>query len=243
MMDTLRYWVTEMHVDGFRFDLAAALAREPHGVRSARRVLRHRCARTRCSSQVKLIAEPWDLGDGGYQVGNFPPGWAEWNDTYRDTVRAYWKGDGGLIGELAQPAVRLERPLRASGRGPDGEHQLRHRARRLHAARPRQLQRQAQRGQRRGQPRRRTQQPQLELRRRRPDRRSGDPRAARSARSAISSRRCCFSQGVPMLLAGDEIGRTQRGNNNAYCQDNEISWLDWNLDDDAQSAARVHAPA
>ena len=131
-------------------------------------------------SQVKLIAEPWDLGEGGYQVGNFPPGWAEWNDKYRDTMRAYWKGDGGLIGEFARRLTGLERPLRPQRPRAVRQHQLRHRARRLHAARPRDLQRQAQRGQRRGQPRRQRQQPVVELRRRRADRRPGDPRAARA---------------------------------------------------------------
>ena len=199
------------------------------------------CARIRCCRDVKLIAEPWDLGDGGYQVGNFPVGWAEWNDQYRDTMRAYWKGDGGLIGEFAQRLTGSSDLYNRERPRPVRQHQLRHRARRLHAARPRHLQREAQRGQRRGQPRRPRPQPVVELRRRRPDR-----RRRRSARCASASKRnflatLLLSQGVPMLLAGDEIGRTQQGNNNAYCQDNEIGWLDWALDDDAARAARVHA--
>ena len=101
LMDSLRYWVTEMHVDGFRFDLASSLARELHEVNRLGAffdILRQ----DPVLSRVKLIAEPWDLGEGGYQVGNFPPGWAEWNDKYRDTMRAYWKGDGGLIGEFSR---------------------------------------------------------------------------------------------------------------------------------------------
>ena len=116
-MDSLRYWVTEMHVDGFRFDLASALARELHDVDRLGAFFDVDRARTRCSSHVKLIAEPWDLGDGGYQVGNFPPGWAEWNDKYRDTMRAYWKGDGGLIGEFAQRLTGSQRPLRRAAAG------------------------------------------------------------------------------------------------------------------------------
>ncbi len=116
-MDSLRYWVTEMHVDGFRFDLASALARELHEVDRLGAffdILRQ----DPVLSQVKLIAEPWDLGEGGYQVGNFPPGWAEWNDKYRDTMRAYWKGDGGLIGEFARRLTGSSDLYGRSGRSP-----------------------------------------------------------------------------------------------------------------------------
>ena len=213
---------TEMHVDGFRFDLASALARELHEVDRLGAffdIMRQ----DPVLSQVKLIAEPWDLGDGGYQVGNFPPGWAEWNDQYRDTMRAYWKGDGGLIGEFAQPPHRLERPLRPQRPRPVREHQLHHRARRLHAARPRHLQRQAQRGQRRGQPRRQRRQPLVELRRRRPDRRSRRSTRCASARSATSSPRCCCRRACRCCSPATRSAARQRGNNNAYCQDNEIS--------------------
>ena len=110
IMDSLRYWVLEMHVDGFRFDLASTLARELHDVDrlSAFFDIIHQDP---VLSQVKLIAEPWDLGEGGYQVGNFPAGWAEWNGRYRDTIRRYWKGDGGQVAELAYSAVRQQRPL------------------------------------------------------------------------------------------------------------------------------------
>ena len=117
IMDSLRYWVTEMHVDGFRFDLASALARELHEVDRLGAffdIIRQ----DPVLSQVKLIAEPWDLGEGGYQVGNFPPGWTEWNDKYRDTMRAYWKGDGGLIGEFAQRLTGSSDLYERSGRSP-----------------------------------------------------------------------------------------------------------------------------
>ncbi len=145
-------------------------------------------------SQVKLIAEPWDLGEGGYQVGGFPPGWSDWNGRYRDAVRSYWKGDGGLVGELASRLSGSSDIFAPGGRGPTASDQLHHRARRLHAARPRELQRQAQRGERRGQPRRRVAQPQLELRRRRTDRRPGHPRAAAAADAQLPR--------DPLLLAG-----------------------------------------
>ena len=133
VMDSLRYWVTEMHVDGFRFDLASALARELHAVDRLSAffdILRQ----DPVLSRVKLIAEPWDLGAGGYQVGNFPVGWAEWNDKYRDTMRAYWKGDGGLIGEFAQRLTGSSDLYDRSRPRALRQHQLRHRARRLHAA-------------------------------------------------------------------------------------------------------------
>ena len=180
VMDSLRYWVTEMHVDGFRFDLASALARELHEVDRLGAffdIMRQ----DPVLSQVKLIAEPWDLGEGGYQVGNFPPGWAEWNDKYRDTMRALLEGRRRPDRRVRAAPHRLERSVRPQRPQPARQHQLRHRARRLHAARPGQLQRQAQRGERRGQSRRRRQQPVVELRRRGPDRRSRDQRAARAA--------------------------------------------------------------
>ena len=153
IMDSLRYWVLEMHVDGFRFDLAATLARELHEVNRLGAFL-DIIHQDPVLSQAKLIAEPWDLGEGGYQVGNFPVGWTEWNDRYRDTVRSYWKGDGGLIGDLAYRIDRVKRSLCAQRTAAVRQHQFRHRARRLHAARPGQLQRQTQRSQRRRQPRR-----------------------------------------------------------------------------------------
>ena len=140
IMDSLRYWVLEMHVDGFRFDLASALARELYDVDRLGSFF-DTIGQDPVLSQVKLIAEPWDIGSGGYQVGNFPPGWNEWNDKYRDTMRAYWKGDGGLDRGLRAPLHRLRRPVRGERPQAARQHQLRHRARRLHAAGPRQLQR------------------------------------------------------------------------------------------------------
>ena len=131
-MDSLRYWVLEMHVDGFRFDLASALAREFHDVDRLSAFF-DVIQQDPVVSQVKLIAEPWDLGEGGYQVGNFPGGWAEWNGKYRDAIRRYWKGDEGPGGRARLPAHGIERPLRA-GRPPAlRERQLRHCPRRLHA--------------------------------------------------------------------------------------------------------------
>jgi len=228
IMDSLRYWVLEMHVDGFRFDLASALARELHEVDRLGAFF-DVIAQDPVLSRVKLIAEPWDLGEGGYQVGNFPPGWTEWNDRYRDTVRAYWKGDGGRIGEFARRLTGSSDLYEASGRKPhasinfvtahDGfalADLVSYNEKRNHAN--------------------------LE------DNRDGndnnlswncgaegptdDPEVlelrARQRRNFIAT--LLLSQGVPMLLAGDEIGRTQQGNNNAYCQDNEISWVDWSLD-------------
>ena len=147
IMDSLRYWVTEMHVDGFRFDLAASLARQFLEV-DRLSVFFDLVHQDPVISQVKLIAEPWDLGPGGYQVGNFPPLWTEWNGKFRDTVRDYWRGEPHSLGEFAGPAVRVERPLRGERAGAVRLHQLRHRPRRLHAARPGLVQREAQRGQR-----------------------------------------------------------------------------------------------
>ena len=178
IMDSLRYWVIDCHVDGFRFDLASALARELYDVDrlSAFFDVIHQDP---VLSQVKLIAEPWDLGPGGYQVGNFPVLWTEWNGLYRDTMRDVWRGQTN-VGRVRLALHGLERPLRVRRAPPLGLDQLRHRARRLHAGRPRLLQPEAQRGQPRGQPRRHGRQPLLELRRRGPDRRPRDQRAARA---------------------------------------------------------------
>ena len=149
IMDSLRYWVLDMHVDGFRFDLAATLARELHDVDRLSAFF-DLIQQDPVISQVKLIAEPWDVGEGGYQVGNFPPLWSEWNGKYRDTVRDFWRGTDQTLAEFALPLHRQLRPLRGHRAPAVREHQLRHRARRLHAARSRLVQRQAQRGERRG---------------------------------------------------------------------------------------------
>ncbi len=170
LMDSLRYWVTEMHVDGFRFDLAATLARELHDVNKLSAFF-DTIHQDPTLADVKLIAEPWDVGEGGYQVGQFPVLWAEWNGIYRDTVRRFWKGDEGQLSNFAyrltgsSDLYQIRRPQALR------QHQLHHRPRRLHPLRPRQLQRQAQRGQRRRQPGRRRRQRLLEHGRRRPDRR------------------------------------------------------------------------
>ena len=186
IMDSLRYWVTEMHVDGFRFDLAATLARQFHEVDRLSAFF-DLVQQDPVVSQVKLIAEPWDVGDGGYQVGNFPPLWTEWNGKYRDTVRDFWRGEPATLGEFASRLTGSSRPLRARRPRADRVDQLRHRARRLHAARPGLLQREAQRGQRRGQQRRREPQPVLELRRRgrRPTTRTSSTLRARQQRNFL----------------------------------------------------------
>ena len=180
IMDSLRYWVTEMHVDGFRFDLASALARELHEVDRLAAFF-DLVQQDPVVSQVKLIAEPWDVGPGGYQVGNFPPLWTEWNGRYRDNVRDFWRGSPAPLGEFASRLTGLVGPVRVQRAPAVRLDQLRHRPRRVHAARPRLLRPQAQRGQRRGQPRRHRRQPLVELRRRGPHRRPDDPRAARTA--------------------------------------------------------------
>jgi glycogen operon protein len=227
IMDSLRYWVLEMHVDGFRFDLASALARELHEVDKLGAFL-DIIHQDPVISQVKLIAEPWDLGEGGYQVGNFPVGWTEWNGKYRDAVRAYWKGEGGLIGDLAYRLTGSSDLYEHSGRRPyasinfvtahDGFclHDLVSYGDKHNEAN--------QDGNQDGERHNLSWNCGVEGP-------SDDPEIAamrqRQKRNFLAT--LLFSQGVPMLLAGDEIGRTQQGNNNAYCQDNEISWLNWEL--------------
>ena len=127
-MDSLRYWVQVCHVDGFRFDLASTLGRGPQRLRSRRARSSPPMRQDPVLAQVKLIAEPWDIGPGGYQVGGFPPGWSEWNDRFRRTLRRYWAGEGNLIGELGAPHDRLRRPVRSRRPRPAREHQSRHRA-------------------------------------------------------------------------------------------------------------------
>ena len=225
IMDSLRYWVTEMHVDGFRFDLASTLARELYAVDRLSAFF-DLVQQDPVVSQVKLIAEPWDVGEGGYQVGNFPPLWSEWNGQYRDTIRDFWRGEPADAGRVRLSVHRQLRPVPGRLPTPDRLDQLRHRPRRVPAQRPRHVQREGQRGQRRRQPGRRVAQPVVELWDRRTDRRPRDPSpSGRQRRNLFAT--LLLSQGVPMILGGDELGRTQGGNNNAYCQDNEISWLDW----------------
>lgn len=227
IMDSLRYWVIEMHVDGFRFDLAAALARELHEVDQLGAFM-DIIHQDPILSQVKLIAEPWDLGEGGYQVGNFPVGWAEWNGKYRDVVRDYWRGEGGLMGQLAYRLTGSSDLYQRSGRSPhasinfitahDGftlydlvSHNEKHNAANLE-------------GNRDGDSHNRSWNCGAE----------SDTAVVEVLQLRLRQRRnflatLLLSQGVPMLLAGDEMGRTQWGNNNAYCQDNELSWINWDL--------------
>ncbi len=232
--DSLRYWATEMHVDGFRFDLATILGREPYGFDEGGGFL-DSCRQDPVLSSVKLIAEPWDCGPGGYQVGGFPPGWAEWNDRFRDTVRAFWKGDEGMVAPLSQCLTASGDRFNRRGRRPwasvnfitahDGftladlvSYNDKH-------------------NEANGE----------DNRDGHSDNRSWNCGAegptddadvlalrARQQRNMLAT--LLLSQGTPMLLAGDEIGRTQQGNNNAYCQDNDISWVQWSAIDDAGGA-------
>ncbi len=228
VMDSLRYWVTDMHVDGFRFDLAATLAREHHAVDrfgSFFDIL----SQDPVLSQVKLIAEPWDLGEGGYQVGNFPAGWAEWNDQYRDVMRAYWKGDPGLIGDFARRLTGSSDLYNPGGRGPHASVNFitAHDGFTLHDLVSYDTKHNEANGEdnRDGTDRNLSWNCGVEGP-------SDDPQivALRQRQSRNMLATLLLSQGLPMLTAGDEIGRTQRGNNNAYCQDNKTSWLEWDLD-------------
>ena len=228
MMDSLRYWILEMHVDGFRFDLAATLARELHEVNQLSAFF-DIIYQDPVISQVKLIAEPWDIGEGGYQVGKFPVGWAEWNGKYRDSLRDYWNGTEGMLPEFGQRITGsadlykdYRRPTASvnfitahdgftlndlvsynekhnEANGEDNnDGESNNRSFNYGVEGP-------------------TDDPVIkEIR-------------CRQKRNFLAS--LFLSQGVPMLVAGDEIGRTQQGNNNSYCQDNEISWIDWNAAD------------
>jgi glycogen operon protein len=230
MMDSLRYWVLEMHVDGFRFDLAASLARQFHEVDRLAAFF-DIIQQDPVISQAKLIAEPWDVGDGGYQVGNFPPLWSEWNGKYRDTVRDYWRQSGAPLGDLAERLTGSSDLYEATGRRPfasinfvtshdgftladlvayiekhneaNGEHN------------------------RDGTDDNRSWNCGVEGP-------TGDPGILalrrQQARNFLAT--LFLSQGVPMLLGGDELGRTQGGNNNAYCQDSPVSWYHWNSVDE-----------
>ena len=230
IMDSLRYWVTEMHVDGFRFDLAATLARQFHEVDrlSAFFDLVHQDP---VVSQVKLIAEPWDLGEGGYQVGGFPPLWTEWNGRYRDTVRDFWRGEPSTLGEFASGLSGSADLYENTGRRPiasinfvtahDGftlrdlvSYNEKHNEANGEDNRD-------------GESHNRSWNCGVEGE-------TDDPAVlalrARQQRNFLAT--LMLSQGVPMMSHGDELGRTQGGNNNGYCQDNEITWVDWDLDEE-----------
>ena len=223
--DSLRYWAREMGVDGFRFDLATILAREPYGFDEGGGFL-DACRQDPVLSQVKLIAEPWDIGPGGYQVGRFPPGWAEWNDKFRDTVRAYWKGDEGKLPDLARRITGSGDLFNRRGRKPwasvnfitahDGftlqdlvSYNDKHNEANGENNRD-------------GHSNNHSSNYGVEGPTDDPDIVALRERQMRNLLATL-----LLSQGTPMLLAGDEFGRTQNGNNNTYCQDNELNWLDW----------------
>ena len=226
VMDSLRYWVEDMHVDGFRFDLATTLAREEHGAFDHHSGFLDAMRQDPTLSRVKLIAEPWDVGQDGYRLGGFPAGWAEWNDRYRDTVRRFWKGDEGQVGDLATRVTGSSDIFNTHGRRPwasvnfvtahDGftlADAVSYNAKHNEAN--------------------------LENNRDGTDNNNSwncgvegptdDPEIRRlrlkQRRNMITT--LLLSQGLPMLVAGDEFGRSQHGNNNAYCQDNPIGWIDW----------------
>jgi glycogen operon protein len=225
IMDSLRYWILEMHVDGFRFDLASALARELHHVDRLATFF-DLVQQDPVVSQVKLIAEPWDVGEGGYQVGNFPPLWTEWNGKYRDTVRDLWRGEPATLPEFAYRLTGSSDLYETSARRPvasvnfvtchDG-----FTLRDLVSYNHKHNEANGEDG-RDGSDDNRSWNCGAEGP-------SDDPAInqlrARQVRNFLVTLFC--SQGVPMLTAGDEMGRTQQGNNNAYCQDNELSWVDW----------------
>ena len=228
VMDSLRYWVAEMHVDGFRFDLATILGRERHGFDPSSGFLAA-CRQDPLLSQVKLIAEPWDVGPGGYQVGGFPPGWVEWNDKFRDNVRAFWRGDEGKLSELATRLTGSADLFNRRGRRPgasvnfvtahDG-----FTLRDLVSYEHKHNQANGENNQDgsnndgscnygvEGE----TDDPQINALR------------ERQMRNLLAT--LLLAKGTPMLLAGDERAKTQGGNNNTYCQDNEITWIDWDAD-------------
>lgn len=230
IMDSLRYWVTEMHVDGFRFDLAATLAREFYDVDKLATFF-ELVQQDPVVSQVKLIAEPWDVGPGGYQVGNFPPLWTEWNGLYRDTVREFWRGEPATLGEFASRITGSSDLYQDDGRRPyasinfvtahdgftlndlvsyDEKHNEANGEDGRDGADDNRSWNHGVEGE--------TDDPEILALR------------ERQRRNFLAT--MLLSQGVPMLLHGDELGRTQGGNNNVYCQDNEVAWIDWSLAED-----------
>jgi glycogen operon protein len=226
VMDSLRYWVEEMHVDGFRFDLATTLAREADGGFDVSSGFLDAIHQDPVLSRVKRIAEPWDLGEGGYRLGGFPPGWSEWNDRFRDTVRRFWRGDPGQLPELASRVTGSSDLFERCGRRPtasvnfvtchDGftlhdlvSYERKHNEANAEANRDGTETNWSANYGAEGE----TDAPAIQALR------------ERQQRNLLAT--LLLSQGVPMLLAGDELDRTQRGNNNAYCQDGELSWLDW----------------
>ncbi|MBB3038860.1 glycogen debranching protein GlgX [Hoyosella altamirensis] len=230
IMDSLRYWVLDMHVDGFRFDLAATLARELHDVDRLSAFF-DLVQQDPVVSQVKLIAEPWDIGEGGYQVGNFPGLWSEWNGKYRDTVRDYWRGEPATLGEFASRLTGSSDLYETTGRRPHASINFitAHDGFTLNDLVSYNEKHNDANGENNqdGESHNRswncgaegpTDDPEILALR------------ARQRRNLLTT--LLLSQGVPMLLHGDEMGRTQQGNNNVYCQDSELAWMDWSLADE-----------
>ncbi len=223
--DSLRYWATEMRVDGFRFDLATILGREPYGFDEGGGFL-DTCRQDPVLNAVKLIAEPWDCGPGGYQVGGFPPGWAEWNDRFRDDVRAYWKGDPGLLPDIAARVAGSADKFNKRGRKPWASVNFltAHDGFTLHDL----VSYNDKHNDANGEGNRDGHSHNLSY-----NHGAEGPtddskiKAVRMRQMRNMLATLFFSRGTPMLLAGDEFARSQGGNNNAYCQDNEVSWLDW----------------
>jgi glycogen operon protein len=233
--DSLRYWVSEMHIDGFRFDLGTILAREPNGFDNQSGFLKA-CSQDPLLGTVKLIAEPWDCGPGGYQVGGFPPGWAEWNDKFRDTVRDFWRGDA-TPAALAPRLCASGDSFNHQGRKPwacvnfitahDGftlndivTYNEKHNEANNEGNKDGSSDNRSWNCGAEGP----TDDPEINALR------------ERQIRNMLAT--LLLSQGTPMLLAGDEFGRTQQGNNNAYCQDSEISWLNWEIEDKGEHLIR-----
>ncbi|MFO8085943.1 MAG: glycogen debranching protein GlgX [Desulfobacterales bacterium] len=230
LMDSLRYWVLEMHVDGFRFDLAAALARELHDVDRLSAFF-DLIQQDPVISQVKLIAEPWDVGEGGYQVGNFPPVWTEWNGKYRDCVRDFWRGEDQTLGELAERFTGSSDLYENTSRLPYASINFitAHDGFTLHDLVSYNEKHNDANGENNqdGESHNRSWNCGAEG-----PTEDQDVRRLRRRQRRNFLGTLLLSQGVPMLSGGDEIGRTQQGNNNAYCQDNEISWYEWqNVDE------------
>ena len=230
--DSLRYWVQEIHVDGFRFDLGTILAREPNGFDNQSGFLKA-CSQDPLLGTVKLIAEPWDCGPGGYQVGGFPPGWAEWNDKFRDTVREYWKGEVP-VGALAPRLCASADLFNHQGRRPWASVNFvtAHDGFTLNdAVTYNEKHNEANgEGNRDGSSDNRSWNCGVEGP---TDDEEINRLRARQIRNILAT--LLLSQGTPMLLAGDEFGRTQGGNNNAYCQDSDISWLNWEIEEKGQA--------
>ena len=241
VMDSLRYWVTEMHVDGFRFDLASALARDHSGF-SNRASFLNAIAQDPVLSQIKLIAEPWDITGEGYQVGNFPPGWVEWNDKFRDSNRLFWMHRGTLVGEYARRISGSSDLFRHHGRKPsatvnfitahDGFN-LRDLVSYNHKHNEANGQQNHDGSNNNCSWNSGVEGPTNDVK--------INKQRARLQRALLAS--LMFSQGTPMLLAGDEFGHTQQGNNNPYCQDNEVSWINWQQKDDKLLALTQRAIA